>query len=157
MFGIHAVAFRFANVVGTGQTHGVTYDFVRRLIEDPTKLRILGDGQQSKSYIHVSDVVAAMLTLTDRGWDGFDVFNAGTGEHVTVTEIARLVCERMGLANVHFEYTGGSRGWKGDVPVVRFRSDKLAALGWRCHFSSIDALRDSIDANIVEAGLGSVR
>jgi UDP-glucose 4-epimerase len=156
MFGIHAVAFRFANVVGTGQTHGVTYDFVRRLMDDPTRLRILGDGNQSKSYIHVSDVVAAMLTLTDQGWDGFQVFNAGTGEHVTVTEIARLVCERMGLPDVHFEYTGGSRGWKGDVPVVRFRSDKLAALGWRCLLSSADALRDSIDANIVEAGLGSV-
>ena len=157
MFGINAVAFRFANVVGAAQTHGVTYDFVRRLIDDPTKLRILGDGEQSKSYIHVSDVVSAMLTLTDRGWDGFEVFNAGTGEHVTVTEIARLVCERMGLSDVHYLYTGGSRGWKGDVPVVRFRSDRLASLGWRCRLSSIDALRDSIDANIVEAALGSVR
>jgi UDP-glucose 4-epimerase len=157
MFGIHAVAFRFANVVGAGQTHGVTYDFVRRLIEEPAKLRILGDGRQSKSYIHVSDVVAAMLTLTDRGWDGFEVFNAGTGEYVTVTEIALLVCERMGLGDVHFEYTGGSRGWKGDVPVVRFRSDKLASLGWQCVLSSAGALRDSIDANIVEAALGSVR
>jgi UDP-glucose 4-epimerase len=157
MFGIHAAAFRFANVVGTGQTHGVTYDFVRRLIEDPTKLRILGDGNQSKSYIHVSDVVAAMLTLTDQGWDGFRVFNAGTGEYITVTEIALLVCQRMGLSDVHFEYTGGSRGWKGDVPVVRFRSDKLASLGWRCLLSTTDALRDSIDANIVEAALGSVR
>ncbi len=157
MFGICAVAFRFANVVGAAQTHGVTYDFVRRLIDDPTKLRILGDGEQSKSYIHVSDVVSAMLTLTDRGWDGFEVFNAGTGEHVTVTEIAHLVCERMGLTDVRYEYTGGSRGWKGDVPVVRFRSDKIASLGWRCRLSSIDALRDSIDANIVEAALGSVR
>lgn len=157
MFGIHAVAFRFANVVGPGQTHGVTYDFVRRLNEDPTKLPILGDGRQSKSYIHVTDVIAAMLTLTDLGWDGFEVFNAGTGEHVTVTEIAELVCHRMGLSDVQYEYTGGSRGWKGDVPVVRFRSDKLASLGWRCRLSSIEALGDSIDANIVEATLGSVR
>jgi UDP-glucose 4-epimerase len=157
MFGIHAVAFRFANVVGPGQTHGVTYDFVRRLNEDPTKLPILGDGRQSKSYIHVTDVVAAMLALTDLGWDGFEVFNAGTREHVTVTEIAELVCERMGLSDVQYEYTGGSRGWKGDVPVVRFRSDKLASLGWRCRLSSIEALSDSIDANIVEATLGSVR
>jgi UDP-glucose 4-epimerase len=157
MFGMHAAAFRFANVVGPGQTHGVTYDFVRRLIDEPARLRVLGDGKQSKSYIHVSDVVAAMLTLTDLGWDGFEVFNAGTDEYVTVTEIALLVCERMGLPDVHFEYTGGSRGWKGDVPVVRFRSDKLAALGWRCLLSSAGALRDSIDANIVEATLGSVR
>jgi UDP-glucose 4-epimerase len=151
MFGIHAVAFRFANVVGSKQTHGVTYDFVRRLLEDPTELRILGDGQQSKSYIHVSDVVSAMLTLTDRGWEGFKVFNAGTGDYVTVTEIADLVVKRMGLTDVSYRYTGGARGWKGDVPVVRLRSDRLTALGWRCSHSSAAALLDSIDANIAEA------
>jgi UDP-glucose 4-epimerase len=157
MFGVHAVAFRFANVVGARQTHGVTYDFVRRLLEDPTKLRILGDGSQSKSYIHVDDVVSAMLTLTDHGWAGFEIFNAGTGEHVTVTEIAELVTERMGLTDVRCEYEGGARGWKGDVPLVRFRSDKLTALGWRCRHSSIEALNDSIDANIAEAGLEKVQ
>jgi UDP-glucose 4-epimerase len=156
MFGINAVAFRFANVVGPRQTHGVTYDFVRRLLEDPTKLRILGDGTQTKSYIHVYDVVAAMLSVTDRGWDGFEIFNVGTGEHVTVTTIAELVAERMGIPDVQFEYTGGARGWKGDVPVVRFRSEKLASLGWRCVYSSIEALVDSIDANIREAGLEGV-
>ena len=98
MFGIDAVVFRFANVVGPHQTHGVTYDFVRRLLDDPTQLRILGDGRQSKSYIHVSDVVAAMLTLTDHGWSGFEIFNAGTGDYITVTEIADLVVARLGLA-----------------------------------------------------------
>ena len=151
MFAIDVVVFRFANVVGARQTHGVTYDFVRHLLRDPSKLRILGDGRQSKSYIHVSDVVAAMLTLADRGWEGFQVYNAGTGNYVTVTEIADLVVERMGLADVRYEYAGGVRGWKGDVPVVRFRSEKLAAAGWRCRYSSIEALVDSIDANIAEA------
>jgi UDP-glucose 4-epimerase len=151
MFGINAVVFRFANVVGARQTHGVTYDFVRRLLDDPTELRILGNGSQSKSYIHVTDAVAAMLTLADRDWQGFEIFNAGTGDYVTVTEIADLVVEMMGLADVRYEYTGGSRGWKGDVPVVRFRSDKLASLGWRCRHSSIEALRNSIGANITEA------
>lgn len=156
MFGIHAVAFRFANVVGARQTHGVTYDFVRRLLDDPSKLRVLGDGSQSKSYIHVSDVVSAMLMVTDRGWDGFEAFNVGTGEYVTVSEIARLVSERMGLLGVRYEYTGGRRGWKGDVPVVRFRSDKIASLGWRCSYRSIEALIDSIDANIAEVALEGV-
>jgi UDP-glucose 4-epimerase len=151
MFDIDAVVFRFANVVGARQTHGVTYDFVRRLLEEPSKLRILGDGRQSKSYIHVSDVVSAMLALTDRGWESFEIFNAGTGDYVTVTEIAELVVKRMGLTDVRYEYTGGSRGWRGDVPVVRFRSDKLASLGWRCRHSSTEALLDSIDANIAEA------
>jgi UDP-glucose 4-epimerase len=151
MFGIEAVVFRFANVVGAKQTHGVTYDFVRRLLEDPTRLRILGDGSQSKSYIHVSDVVSAMLLLTDKRWTGFDIFNAGTGDYITVTEIADQVVERMGLSDVEYDYTGGTRGWKGDVPVVRFNSDKLAALGWRCRHSSKEALTDSIDSNIREA------
>jgi UDP-glucose 4-epimerase len=151
MFGIHVAVFRFANVVGSRQTHGVTYDFVRRLLDYPGELRIFGDGSQSKSYIHVSDVVSAMLTLTDRGWEDFEIFNAGTGDYVTVTEIADLVVERMGLSDVRYEYTGGARGWKGDVPVVRFRSNKLAALGWRCAHSSTEALIDSIDANIAEA------
>ncbi len=157
MFGINAVAFRFANVVGARQTHGVTYDFARRLLDDPTKLHILGDGRQSKSYIHVDDVVSAMLTVTDRGWSGFEVFNAGTGEYLTVTEIAELVSERMGLTDVRYEYEGGSRGWKGDVPVVRFRSDRLAALGWRTEHSSAEALVCSIDANIAEAEAERVR
>ncbi len=152
MFGIDVAVFRFANVVGARQTHGVTYDFVRRLLENPRELGIFGDGKQSKSYIHVSDVVSAMMTLTDLGWKGFQVYNAGTGDYVTVTEIADLVVQRVGLADVRYEYSGGTRGWKGDVPVVRFRSDKLAALGWRCGYSSTEALVDSIDANIAEAG-----
>jgi UDP-glucose 4-epimerase len=150
MFGIDAAVFRFANVVGPKQTHGVTYDFVRHLQADPTALQILGDGSQSKSYIHVSDVVSAMLTITDRGWDGFEVFNVGTGDYVTVREIAELVVERMGLSDVRYKYAGGSRGWKGDVPIVRFRSDKLTALGWRPRSGSVEALIDSIDANIAE-------
>jgi UDP-glucose 4-epimerase len=121
------------------------------LLDDPTVLPILGDGSQSKSYIHVSDVVSGILTVTDLGWDGFEVFNVGTGDYVTVTEIADLVVERMGLVDVRYEYTGGSRGWKGDVPIVRFRSDRLISLGWRCRHSSIEALLDSIDANLAEA------
>ncbi|MHB8241014.1 MAG: NAD-dependent epimerase/dehydratase family protein [Solirubrobacteraceae bacterium] len=151
MFGIDAVAFRFANVVGPRQTHGVTYDFVRRLLDDPSRLQILGDGRQSKSYIHVSDVVSAMLTLADRGWHGFEAYNAGPGDFVTVTEIADLVTGRMGLSGVTYEYAGGARGWDGDVPVVRLRSDKLEALGWRCKHSSIGALCDAVDAGLAEA------
>ena len=157
MFGIDAVVLRFANVVGPRQTHGVTYDFVRRLLEDPSRLRILGDGSQSKSYIHVSDVVEAMMLLTEEGWEGFEIFNVGTGDHITVSQIADLVVERMGLEKIPFSFTGGDRGWKGDVPIVRFRSAKLASLGWRCTYSSREAIIASIDANIAEATVGGVR
>jgi UDP-glucose 4-epimerase len=156
MFGIDGVVFRFANVVGPRQTHGVTYDFVRRLLEDASRLRILGDGSQSKSYIHVSDVVEAMMLLTEKGWEGFEIFNVGTGDHITVAQIADLVVERMGLEKIPYSYTGGDRGWKGDVPLVRFRSGKLASLGWRCAYSSREAIIASIDANIAEASVGEV-
>jgi UDP-glucose 4-epimerase len=152
MFGIDVVVFRFANVVGSRQTHGVTYDFVRKLQQDPRRLEILGDGRQSKSYIHVSDVVEAMLKMVDADGDRFDVFNAGTLDYVTVQEIADLCCQRLGLEDVVYEFTGGSRGWKGDVPVVRFDSDKLRALGWTNSYTSREALLDSIDHNIAEAG-----
>jgi UDP-glucose 4-epimerase len=157
MFGIDAVVFRFANVVGRRQTHGVTYDFVRRLLEDPSKLEILGDGSQSKSYIHVGDVVGAMLLVSEQGWEGFEVFNVGTGDYITVSEIADLVVERMGLEKIPYSYTGQDRGWKGDVPIVRFRSDKLAARGWRCTYNSREAILASIDANIAEATANKAR
>jgi UDP-glucose 4-epimerase len=151
MFGIDAVAFRFANVVGPRQTHGITYDFVRRLLRDSSRLRILGDGSQSKSYIHVTDVVGAIMLLTEQRWDGFEIFNVGTGDYITVSEIADLVVERMGLDKIPYSYTGGDRGWKGDVPIVRFRSNKLASRGWHCTHNSREAIIASIDANIGEA------
>lgn len=154
MFGLHGVGFRFANVVGPRQTHGVAYDFIRRLLEDPLHLEILGDGQQSKSYIHVSDVVDALLLLVDRGWRGFDVFNVATEDYVTVRQIADLVANRLGLSGVAYTYTGGSRGWKGDVPVVRFDTMKLRRLGWCNRRTSVEALTDSIDSMIVDAKAG---
>jgi UDP-glucose 4-epimerase len=156
MFAIDVVVFRFANVVGPGQTHGVTYDFVRRLTDDPTRLRILGDGRQSKSYIHVSDVVEAMLLLSDAHAGGFDVYNAGTLDYMTVREIADLCCELMGLSGVSYEYSGGARGWKGDVPVVRFDSSKLRSLGWRSRWTSREALTDSVMDNMREVGAPAV-
>ena len=98
MFDMNALAFRFANVVGPRQTHGVAYDFILRLLRDPSQLQILGDGSQSKSYIHVDDVLDAIFFLHDRGWQGFDVFNVATEDYVTVREIADLVVQQLGLA-----------------------------------------------------------
>jgi len=150
MFDFRAVAFRFANVVGPRQTHGVTYDFVRKLQRDPTRLPILGDGSQSKAYIHVDDVVSAMLGRYDAGMSGYEVFNVATEDYVTVREVADLVVHRMGLSDVQYEFTGGSRGWKGDVPVVRFDSRKLRSHGWAPQRSSREALEDAIDGAIRE-------
>jgi UDP-glucose 4-epimerase len=159
MFGLSALAFRFANVVGPHQTHGVAYDFVRRLLADPTNLSILGDGTQSKSYVHVDDVVGAMRYLAarlpaDRGAGGFDVYNVATQDYATVRQIAELVVERLGLANVRFAFGNSPRGWKGDVPVVRFDTTKARATGWANARTSVEALRDSIDSMIADARAG---
>src|SRR5258708_22099105 len=124
MFGVTARAFRFGNVVGPRQTHGVGFDFIRRLLEDPTRLRILGDGQQSKSYIHVDDVVEAVLHAARLATEEFAVFNVATGDYVTVTEIAELAMDVIVLpaGRTRFDYTGGDRGWKGEVPLLRIHT-----------------------------------
>jgi UDP-glucose 4-epimerase len=145
MFGLTACAFRFANVVGARQTHGVGFDFARRLMADPRRLRILGDGRQSKSYIHVSDIVRAVLHAEAHSEERFAVFNVGTGDAITVAEIAELAVECLELAAMPvFEYTGGDRGWKGDVPVVRLNSDKIKRLGWSCRHTSREAMRSAL-------------
>jgi UDP-glucose 4-epimerase len=145
MFGLRACAFRFANVVGARQTHGVGFDFVRRLTAKPRRLRILGDGNQSKPYIHVSDVVDAALCAAKKATAPFSVFNVATDDAVTVTEIADLAVEALGIAaKPVFEYTGGNRGWRGDVPVVRLDSTRIRSLGWFPKKNSRDAVRQSL-------------
>jgi UDP-glucose 4-epimerase len=148
MFGLVGRVFRFGNVVGPRQTHGVGLDFVSRLAADPHRLRILGDGSQSKSYVHVSDVVDAVLTALHREPAPYQVYNVATGDYVTVSEIADMAVEVAGLGagSVAYEYTGGDRGWKGDVPVVRLNTDRIRALGWTNRLTSADALRSSLQA-----------
>ncbi|GAA3199038.1 NAD-dependent epimerase/dehydratase family protein [Dactylosporangium siamense] len=156
MFGVAARCFRFGNVVGPRQTHGVGYDFVRRLIADPSTLRILGDGRQSKSYVYVEDVIAAVLAAGRQVQEPFAVFNVATEDYITVTEIAELAMEVLDLpaGSTTFDYTGGDRGWKGDVPVVRLNSERIRALGWKNERSCRDALRDSMAAMLVDARQG---
>lgn len=148
MFGLVGRAFRFGNVVGPRQTHGVGLDFVRRLAADPSRLRILGDGSQSKSYVHVSDVVEAVLTALRRETAPYQVYNVATGDYVTVSEIAAMAVEVAGLppGSVAYEFTGGDRGWKGDVPVVRLKSERIRALGWVNRLTAAEALRSSLQA-----------
>jgi len=154
LFDMQVLAFRFANVVGPHQTHGVAYDFIRRLLREPDRLTILGNGTQSKSYIHVDDVIAAMRLLAGQPWPRFDVFNVATEDYVTVRQIADLVVLALDSRDVIYTFTGGDRGWKGDVPLVRFDTHKLRAKGWRNRRTSIEALQDSIASMIVDAREG---
>jgi len=148
MFPLQACVFRFGNVVGPRQTHGVGFDFVKRLLGDPTQLRILGDGSQSKSYVHVEDVVDAVLLAHRKTSKPYDVFNVATGDYITVAEIARLAIDVVGLTpeSVRIDYTGGDRGWKGDVPVVRLNTDRIKRLGWTCRRTSRQALCASLQS-----------
>lgn len=156
MFGLSGCAFRFGNVVGPRQTHGVGFDFARRLLADPTTLRILGNGTQSKSYVHVQDIVQAVLTAHQKTRERYQVYNVATGDEITVTEIAHLAVECVGLEpqKVHFEYTGGDRGWKGDVPVVRIKTDRIQSLGWRRTYNSREALKAAILAMLPDLKSG---
>ena len=153
MFGMSGCAFRFGNVVGPRQTHGVGLDFLRSLLKDPARLRILGDGSQSKSYIHVDDVVSAVLTADQASSAPFEAYNVATGDYITVKDIADLAVACVGGApgSTAYEFTGGDRGWKGDVPIVRLRTDRIRALGWACRRSSAEALRASMESMIADA------
>lgn len=141
MFGMRARAFRFGNVVGARQTHGVGLDFLRQLRRDGEKLRILGDGSQSKPYVHVTDAVRAMLVADGQQDGAFAVYNVAPDDALRVDEIAELAVDcvsREGRPRI--EYTGGDRGWKGDVPVVRMRTDRIRALGWEPSLGSRGAM-----------------
>ena len=162
MFDLWGRAFRFGNVVGPRQTHGVGFDFARRLLkaraegQEPLSLRILGDGRQSKSYVHVQDVIRAVLAAHRQTSAPIRTYNVATGDYITVREIAELAVECLGLplSRVEMAYTGGDRGWKGDVPVVRLDTARIRSLGWRCEMSSREALRRSISAMIPDLESG---
>jgi UDP-glucose 4-epimerase len=148
MFDLVARVFRFANVVGPRQTHGVGYDFIRQLKSDSTALRILGDGTQKKSYVHVDDVLEAIFLVAANASRPYEIVNIATDDYITVRQIADLAVATAGLRpeKVRYDFTGGNRGWKGDVPVVRFDCSKIKALGWRNRRSSAEALSDAMEA-----------
>lgn len=151
MFGMRGCVLRFGNVVGARQTHGVGFDFVRRLKARPKRLRILDDGEQSKPYIHALDVVEAAFCATREARDHFSVFNVATDDALTVREIAELAAETLGLGtNPVFEYSGGTRGWCGDVPVVRLDSTRMRSLGWVPERNSREAMRQSLKELIAD-------
>jgi len=133
--------YRFANIVGPRlQLGAVIPDFIEKLEDDPESLTILGDGRQEKSYMHVDECVDAMCHVVEHAEADFNVFNLGTRTTTSVTTIADIISDEMGL-DPEYEYTGGDRGWVGDVPRMRLSIEKLSALGWEPEQSSDDAVR----------------
>lgn len=144
LFGFGAKIIRFANVVGGDSGHGVIFDFVKKLRSDPKVLKILGDGTQSKSYVHVSDCVTGLVESVEFG-SMRDIFNLGTDQRTDVLTIANIVSEEMGLDGVQLETGYGKgvsgRGWPGDVKMMQLDCTKLSGWGWRYVHSSDDAVR----------------
>jgi len=145
-YDIRTWMFRFGNIVGPNPTHGVIHDFVLRLKENPRYLRILGDGTQSKPYVHVEDCIDGIMFGYEHAGELVNCYNLAVPDQTSVNEIARWTMEAMGLdpAAVQVEYTGGPRGWRGDVAQVRLDTSRMEALGWKPTMSSADAVRRSI-------------
>jgi UDP-glucose 4-epimerase len=145
MFGLKAVIVRLANIMGPRSEHGVVYDFARKLQENSRELAILGDGTQTKSYLHVYDCVRAFLTLVDYTQNReIEIFNVGSEDAVTVLEIAHAVAYELGLRKVEFRCDGGldgGRGWKGDVKEMLLDTTKIHKLGWKATWKSLEAVR----------------
>ncbi|MDY5217287.1 MAG: NAD-dependent epimerase/dehydratase family protein [Lachnospiraceae bacterium] len=142
MCDMNAVIFRFPNVIGPRLTHGVVYDFVKKLRNNPKELEILGNGTQCKPYIYVTDLVNAIVKLTEQFEPGVEIFNISVlSEGTSVTHIAEIVVDVLGLSDVEFKYTGGDRGWKGDVPRFKYDISKVLATGWKPEYTSDEAVR----------------
>ena len=139
-YGVQSWVFRFANIVGPRQRGNVIPDFIEKLDADPTELEILGDGRQEKSYMHVSECVDAIQHVVEGADDPYNVYNLGTRTTTSVTDIADIVSEELGV-DPEYAYTGGDRGWTGDVPKMRLSIAKLADLGWEPSIESDEAVR----------------
>ncbi len=150
---LSCVVFRFPNVIGPRLTHGVIFDFMKKLRQDPSRLKILGDGRQTKPYIYVEDLVRAIMMFTADSHDpktGVLLYNLSSQGDTSVTHIADILCEEMNLSGVEYEYTGGEGGWKGDVPRFQYCIDKIHSAGWKARYSSDEAVRKTIQMVLKE-------
>ncbi|HEU6448125.1 MAG TPA: NAD-dependent epimerase/dehydratase family protein [Verrucomicrobiae bacterium] len=142
--------FRFPNVVGSRATHGAIYDFVHKLKKNPAELEVLGDGKQRKPYFHVADLIEAMLFITDNANDKLNYFNIGTsGTGTTVKFMAEAVVKKM-APTAGIRFTGGDRGWIGDVPRVSYSVEKLKNLGWTPKMTSNKAVERAVEEIVAE-------
>jgi UDP-glucose 4-epimerase len=143
-FGGRAIVLRFPNVVGERATHGVLYDFLRKLEADRGKLEVLGDGKQSKPYLYVRDLIDAVMIVWDKADGPFAVYHAAGIGNTSVREIAEIVVAAAGRRDTRVIFTGGDRGWPGDVPRFRYDISRLQALGWQPSRHSTDAVRHAV-------------
>ncbi len=142
-FDIQVWIFRPANIIGPRLTHGVIFDFIRRLKKDPKKLEILGDGKQSKSYLYVLDVISGINLAIKKVKQKINIFNLASNSFITVNQIADVITEEMEISPKR-SWTGGKIDWKGDVAKVRINNDKIIKLGWKPKYNSKEAVRKTV-------------
>ena len=145
---MQVLVFRFPNVIGPRLTHGVIHDFISRLQQNPKELVILGNGQQTKPYVYVLDLVDAIIQFMDVKERGITLYNVGVETATSVTRIADIICEEMKLENVKYNYTGGEGGWKGDVPRFQYSLKKIHDAGWTANYTSDEAVRLTVQKNL---------
>ena len=143
-FGIRAFVFRFVSILGERYTHGHVFDFCRKLAADPTRLDVLGDGRQRKSYLHVGDCVEAMLHAIGKAPDKVNVFNLGTDEYVEVNDSIAVIAGRLGV-QPELVYSGGERGWVGDNPFIFLDTRRIRALGWAPKLTIREGVERTVD------------
>jgi UDP-glucose 4-epimerase len=154
LFGLQAWIFRPANIIGPRSTHGVVFDFMRKLKKNPKELVILGDGKQSKAYLHVDDVLDALLLVQKKTKEPLSFFNLSSRSFITVNRIADLVIRGMELGPVKRTHTPGKVGWKGDVPIIRLTNTRLDKLGWKPKYDSAAAVSATVEALLVDPRFG---
>jgi UDP-glucose 4-epimerase len=143
-YDMRAWVFRFANIIGPRSSHGVIWDFIHKLRGNPEELEILGDGTQKKSYLDVKNCIGAILFAVNHSANRYNVYNIGSEDWVDVVSIADIVAEEMNLPDVQYRFTGGDRGWVGDVPRMLLSIEKLKALGWSPEFGSLASVRRAV-------------
>lgn len=144
-FSMNSWVFRFANIIGARSGHGVITDFIRKLIANPEELEILGDGKQTKSYLEVGACIRAIMYVVSHTHDTVNTFNIGSEDWISVTDIADILTREMNLTP-KFTYTGGSRGWIGDVPKMQLDISRLKSLGFIPELSSRESVRLAVQA-----------
>ena len=139
-FGLQAWIFRFANIIGERGTHGVIFDFIHKLKADPGRLEVLGNGLQEKSYMEVGDCVDAILHVIKNTDDKINLYNLGSNDTCSVRNIAAIVVRETGCHDASIEYTGGDRGWAGDIPKAMLAINRLKQLGFKVNYDSEEAV-----------------
>lgn len=149
LYGFSVAVARYANIIGSRSKHGVVIDFINKLMKNSSKLEILGDGTQKKSYLYISDAIEASILLLKlcKTSKGFHVYNIGNEDWITVKEIADIVVEEMNIKNTHYTYipsTLDGRGWPGDVKFMLLDITKIKNLGWKPLLTSAQAIRKTV-------------